>query len=215
MLKRQLHFPMVLITLSIILSACVTINVYFPAAAAQEAADRIVNKVYGTESKSEKTAPPSDPSESPKQPSDPDKDSLLLPPSGWITPLVNFIIPPVYAQQADLDVSSPAIQALTTNMKKRHQKLLPHYNSGAIGLTNTALIILRDATKVPLKSRNEVKKWVAEENQERLDLYREIAGANGHPEWEADIRATFATRWIDRASPGWWYQNEKGEWKQR
>jgi hypothetical protein len=211
----KLHFPIALILLGIILSACVTINVYFPAAAAQEAADRIVSKVYGMEPKSNKSEPPKQPTEPPKQPSGSDKDSLLPLPSKWITPLVNFIIPPVYAQQANLDVSSPAIQTLTTNMKKRHQQLLPHYNSGAIGLTNTALIVLHDAAKVPLKSRNDVKKWAAEENQDRLELYHEIAVVNGHPEWEADIRATFATRWIDRASEGWWYQDEKGKWKQR
>ena len=29
------------------ISACVTINVYFPAAAAERAADRIINEVWG------------------------------------------------------------------------------------------------------------------------------------------------------------------------
>ncbi len=40
-----------------LLVACVTINVYFPAAAAQEAADRIINKVYGSEGEGGETAP--------------------------------------------------------------------------------------------------------------------------------------------------------------
>ncbi len=192
-------------------SACVTINVYFPAAAAQEAADRIVNQVYGNESKPESETP-SKPAE--EKPAGTDQKSWLSPSSQWAENLINFMVSPAYAG-ADLDISSPAIAALTANMTKRHQKLLPHYESGAIGLTNDALITLRDPNKVPLKSRTQVKQLVAEENQERLALYREIATANGHPEWEADIRATFATRWISRASAGWWYQNKKGEWQQR
>ena len=30
----------------------------------------------------------------------------------------------------------------------------------------------------------------------------EIARANGKPEWEGEIRNTFAQRWIEKASPG-------------
>ena len=36
---------------------------------------------------------------------------------------------------------------------------------------------------------------------------QEIARANNHPEWEADIRKTFAKRWIDNAPKGWWYED--------
>ena len=192
-------------------SACVTINVYFPAAAAQEAADRIVNQVYGTDSKPDSKTPekPTD-----EKPAGTEQKSWVPPASQWASNLVNFMVSPAYAG-ADLDISSPAISALTSDMTKRHQKLLPHYESGAIGLTNDALITLRDPNKVPLKSRTQVKQLVADENQDRLELYREIATANGHPEWEADIRATFATRWISRASAGWWYQDKKGGWQQR
>jgi len=37
---------LVLITLITILSACVTINIYFPAAAAEKAADKIIDDVW-------------------------------------------------------------------------------------------------------------------------------------------------------------------------
>jgi len=46
----------------------------------------------------------------------------------------------------------------------------------------------------------------------RAALYREIARANGKPEWENDIRATFAQRWIEKAQAGWYYQNTSGAW---
>ena len=39
------------------LAACVTINVYFPSAAAEQAADRIIRGVYGEETGKPDTAP--------------------------------------------------------------------------------------------------------------------------------------------------------------
>ena len=54
---------------------------------------------------------------------------------------------------------------------------------------------------------------LAAENNDRNALYAEIANVNGHPEWQAEIRSTFAQRWIQRAQPGWWVQS--GGWKQK
>jgi len=42
----------------------------------------------------------------------------------------------------------------------------------------------------------------------------EVAKANGHPEWKADIQSTFAKRWIAKADGGTWYQ-DGGAWKQK
>lgn len=42
-------YPGVLTLLSISLSACVTINIYFPAAAAEKAADKIIEEVWQLE----------------------------------------------------------------------------------------------------------------------------------------------------------------------
>ncbi len=43
----KIYMPTVwLLTLSAILSACVTINIYFPAAAAEKAADKIIDEVW-------------------------------------------------------------------------------------------------------------------------------------------------------------------------
>lgn len=40
------------------MSACVTINIYFPAAAAEKAADKIIEEVWQTKNKSEANQPP-------------------------------------------------------------------------------------------------------------------------------------------------------------
>ena len=97
-------------------------------------------------------------------------------------------------------------------MESRHASLEPHYNSGAVGLTDDGMVAVRDANAVPLAERNNVKKLVADENADRSALYREIAVANAHPEWEGDIRKTFAERWVAKAQSGWYYQDGSGSW---
>jgi uncharacterized protein YdbL (DUF1318 family) len=116
------------------------------------------------------------------------------------------------AAQANLQIDTPAVAALRASLRERHTQLAPLYASGAVGLTKDGSIGLRDANLVPLAQRAQVNGLVAEGNQDRSALYREIARANGHPEWENEIRATFAQRWIDRAQPGWYYQNASGAW---
>ena len=90
-----------------------------------------------------------------------------------------------------------------------------HFDSGALGFGNDGLIVVRDASQVPLKDRVGVNQLVAEDNRDRKAVYREISVANGHPEWEAQIRETFAKQWIASARKGWWYQDAGGTWKQK
>ena len=112
--------------------------------------------------------------------------------------------------QANLEIDTPAIRALTAAMKARHAELRPFYESGAVGQAANGNLVLRDAALVPLPQRGRVNGLVAAENADRAALYREIARANGHPEWEADIRTTFAQRFIERAPGGWWVEGANG-----
>jgi uncharacterized protein len=114
----------------------------------------------------------------------------------------------------DLDINTPAISAIKNSMQARHIQLAPHYASGAIGLTGNGLIAVRDATALPLRDRQSINSVVAAENADRNALYKEIANGNGHPEWEGQIRSTFAGRWVDKAQPGWYFQNSTG-WVQK
>ena len=115
---------------------------------------------------------------------------------------------------ADLDINTPAISAIKNSMQSRHAQLASNYASGAVGLTKDALIAVRDATALPLKDRQGINGLVAAENSDRNALYKEIAVANGHPEWEGEIRSTFAQRWVQKAQAGWWYQDANG-WVKR
>jgi len=187
------------------LAACVTINVYFPAAAAEKAADRIIEDIWG-------------PGQGPKPEANPQQGSLIREPRDVLLASLqgaaDFAIPAAEAQ-ADLDVSSPAIRTLTAAMKGRAAALDPFFASGAIGLTADGLVEVRDANAVALADRNKLKKLVADENADRKSLYREIATANGHADWESDIRSTFAERWIANARAGWYYKSGAGAWTRK
>ncbi len=111
---------------------------------------------------------------------------------------------------ADLEVNTPAISAIKNSMQTRHALLAPYYASGAVGLTKDGMVAVKDANAVPLSERGALTGLVKEENADRNNLYKEIAQANGHPEWQADIQNTFASRWIDKAQSGWWVQGAGG-----
>lgn len=128
----------------------------------------------------------------------------------WIGTLL-FALTTAVAAQGNLDIDSPAITTLRSSMQQRHARLAPLYAAGAVGQAADGTVALRDASGVPLAQRGQVNSLIAAENEDRLALYREIARANGHPEWEAEVRRTFAQRWIERAQPGWWVQ-QGGSW---
>jgi uncharacterized protein YdbL (DUF1318 family) len=191
-----------------LLTACVTVNIYFPAAEAEEAARTIVRDVIGVQ--------PED--QPPKTKSEPDQSSArewrttLW--SGLTASLIDVMVAPAHAQ-ADLNINTPAISKLRASLRSRHARLEPYFRNGAVGFTADGFVRLREQSLVPLKDRSVVRKIVADDNQERTALYREIARANGHPEWEKDIRQTFARIWIDEAPGGYWYQAPGGNWQQK
>jgi len=204
---RRLSLKLFLAT-TLLATACVTINVYFPAAQAEKAADRIISDVWGTESTQNGGEPQG---RLDRQEWGPDAVDMVRLAS---LSVLDFLVPPA-AAQADFDIETPEIRALTASMNARHRDLKPHYDSGAIGLTADGLVDIRDRNLVPLAERNALRQLVDAENRDRNALYRAIALANGQPGWEDEIRKTFAQRWIGRAEPGWWYRTAAGNWQQK
>jgi len=128
----------------------------------------------------------------------------------WLAALL-MAIAGLASAQGNLEIDTPAIAALQQSMQRRHAQLEPLYEVGAVGLAADGMVAVRDVSRVPLAQRGQVNSLAAAENADRAALYREIARANGHPEWEAEVRNTFAERWIARAQPGWWVQRG-GNW---
>ena len=187
---------------TLVLAACVTINVYFPAAAAERAAEQFVGDVLA----------------------EPRKDGSLLDPRhspggvAWLAAyrVIDFLVPSAEAQQAEIDINTPQINAIKARMAERQsQSLAGLFDAGAIGFTADGLVAIRDRAAVSLSERRNLETLVADENRDRQAVYREIAVANGHPEWEQDIQQTFAREWVKNARPGWFYQDAGGAWRQK
>ncbi len=196
----------VLMSSILVLAACVTINVYFPAAAAERAAEEFVGDVLG----------------------EPQKDSGLFDPlpqaeknrhePNWLViasvALLDVLVPDAYAQQASIDINTPQINAIKSRMAERQRSSLnAWFDADAIGFGNDGFIVIRDRAAVALNERRNLESVVADENRDRAAVYREIAVANGHPEWESDIQQTFAKEWVRNARPGWSFQDERGAWQ--
>jgi uncharacterized protein YdbL (DUF1318 family) len=194
-----------------LLAACVTVNVYFPAAAAEQAADRIIDTVTSQPggAKPNETTPAKTPPNSRLVPTG--EPPVLLAAAGA---LLNLLIPAAEAQASpNLDVSDPQIRAVTASMQQRFGDLKKYFDAGVIGLTADGQVAVRDQNSIALADRAVVARLVAEDNRDRATLYAELAKANKHPEWEPDIRRTFARRWVERgAQPGWYYQDAGGNW---
>lgn len=192
--------------LALLLASCVTINIYFPAAAAEEAARTIVRDVLGKDVQEEATPVPDDAQSAVEAP-------LMLRFAGLV---LEALVPNAHAAgKADININSPAIKQLRNSMAKRQRQLDDFYRSGAVGFDNNGDVDIRDAGAVPLRERGRMKKLVADENGDRAALYREIARANNHPEWEKDVRKTFARVWRQEARKGYWIQQPNGNWKQK
>lgn len=186
----------------LVLAACVTINVYFPAAAAEKAAEKFVGDVLA----------------------EPREEGFLFDPESMpvgiaglaASKLLDFLVPSAEAQQAQIDINTPQINAIKARMAERQrQSLSALFDAGAIGFTADGLVSIRDRSAVPLSERRTIETLVADENRDRKAVYREIAVANGHPEWEQDIQETFAREWVRNARPGWYYQEPGGAWRQK
>lgn len=137
----------------------------------------------------------------------------LLACAGLVLQLAGYAPAALAQSQADLQINSPALTSLRESMRQRHrEQLRDYYVSGTIGLTRDGLVAMRDASAIPLAQRQQVNALLAADNQDRLAMYREVARANNHPEWESEIRATFAKRWIERIPEGWYYQDANGTW---
>ncbi len=179
-----------------LVAACVTVNIYFPAAEVQKAADKIVGDVTQEQK--------------PSAPATPGNSSHLLEPLRAIAGLLG---PKSALAQVNVDVSTPAIRALKDAMRNDWQQLKPYYEKTVVGESNNGLVDVRDTTGLDLKEQAHVKQLVDQMNKDRSALYREIQTANKYPpDVLPQIQKIFATSWRDKSHAGWWIQNDNGQW---
>lgn len=185
--------------LLLLLSACVTVNIYFPAAAVQRAADEIVKETWGGPTgKTEQIQPQS---------------LLKFVPGGTLS---FSLLSEAFAQEADINVSNPAIRGLRESIKRRSGAIKPYMDKGNAGINQDGMLVVRSSEGLSLKERAEVQQLIEAENRDREALYAEIAKANNiPPNAVAKIKGIFAKSWIDQAQSGWWIQDSQGNWKRK
>ena len=193
--------------------SCVTVNIYFPAAAAEKAADQIILDVWhqqggAAEATKAATTPPAAKNSGAKN------EHSALDPRRIVVAALSAISGEAHAQNVDFNASSPQIEQIKARMASRFGELRPFLDSGAIGLTADGLIAVHDANAASLADRARMNQLVSAENKDRKALYQAIADANNQPGWAGQIQKTFAERWISQAQSGWWYQSG-GAWKKK
>jgi uncharacterized protein len=195
MLKRFRHFIFFTV---LFMAACVTINVYFPAAAIQKAADQIVDDVTGTKDQQKPEI----------------KQNIQSRLSDKLD-RINLGPKEVYAQ-ADITVSTPAIRSIRESMREVFKQLKPFYIRGNVGENSTGFAETRNTSDLNLKEKADVIRLVDQLNKNRTALYTEIVKAN---KLDANslpqIQKIFANSWRNKSQINWWIQNDNGEWEKK
>ena len=117
--------------------------------------------------------------------------------------------------EANLEIESPTIAVIKKSIAGRLPILKTRFEARSIGLTRDGLVEIMKPDNIHPTERRTVEILVEEDNKDRATLYREIARANGRPDWEADLKRTFGERWINRAPIGWMIEDTPGIWKKK
>ena len=210
MILKKARFMSIFVIM--LVASCVTVNIYFPAAAVQKAADEIVEEVRGkdkakdTKEQMEKQTPPD------QAPQKDDRKGTML----RDTYRATFWGVGIADAQIDVEVTTPAIRGLKDEMRRRFAQLKPFYDRGNIGENNAGFIEIRDAGALPLKDKSDLNRLLDAENRDRRALYTEIMKANKYgPDVLPQIQKIFANSWRDKSQPGWWIQSDRGQWERK
>ncbi len=161
----------------LVLFACVTINIYFPAEKVESVAGEIVDEIRG-QGGGDEQKPPAE-----------QKDSFLHKIRLAFSPAA------AWAQEA-VEVSNPTIRALKEKMKGRYAQMKPYYLKGMLKEGDNGYVSLGATGGLGLKEKRDLNALVAAENKDRKSLYEEVAKTlNIDPGQINKIEAIFAKEW--------------------
>ncbi len=179
--------------------AVITVNVDFPTEAVEEAAEKIIDEIEGGEDAQSK------PGDSGQQ--------------SFFQKTIHFNVfgnSTVYADEIDLNLTTPAIRKLIDFMKARNTEIMNFKDKGVIGETNDGTLAIRNMNGLGGEEIRTVKRLLRAENNDREALYKELAVANKiEPSAVGRIKTIFAKTRISKAKPGHWHHDEKGKWTQK
>lgn len=154
-ITRRRFFPVVLV-FCLVLGACVTINIYFPAEKVEAVAGEIVHDIRGNEEL--------------EKPSEKDQSFL------WKGILLAFSPASVWAEDVT-EVSNATIRALKEKMRARFLDMKSYYRTGALVEGNDGYVNVASIEGLGLKEKRDVKALADAENKDRRQLYQEVARA--------------------------------------
>jgi len=183
-----------------LLTACVTVNVYFPEAEVRDLSKQIEEEVRKQAAEQSGQVPPPAPNPAPNQGAS--VLDLLLG------------VSPAMAQVAQPEITNPAIRKIIDSRSARFNELRKYFDQGVLGENNQGLVEIRALDALTdLKARADVQRLVKAENTDREELYKEIAAAkNVDLAQLPKIKETYAGTLRQNAKTGDWIQQPDGNW---
>ncbi|MFC1821260.1 DUF1318 domain-containing protein [Thermodesulfobacteriota bacterium] len=149
---------MAVLCMGIMVFACVTINIYFPAEKVESVAGDIVDDIRGR-----------NPGEQDNQ----KKEKL----NSISRPIKFALMPTIAWAEEATTVSNPTIRALKAGMKTRFAKMKPYYAKGALSEGANGYVSSTGAQGLSMKEKRDLNNLVNAENRDRKTLYQEVARA--------------------------------------
>jgi len=179
--------------------AVITVNVYFPSEAVEKAAEKIIDEIEGED-------------ESQGIQGEGSPQSFFW----WNVPGYAFGNSTVYAEEIDLNITTPAIRKLIDSMKTRNLQIMKYKDKGVLGESYDAMLTIRAMDGLGGEEIRTIKRLLRAENADRGKLYEELAKANDIPLAKVGkIKTIFAKTRKSKAKPGHWFQDEKKNWSQK
>tara|TARA_B100000749_G_scaffold122825_1_gene93813 strand:- start:53005 stop:53595 length:591 start_codon:yes stop_codon:yes gene_type:complete len=176
-----------------ILASCITVNVNFPEAAVQKAADDYVKELYKAKQESEE-----------KQ----NTSSLFEIPGTHFASLSLF---PIAHAQAEFSIKSEKAKAIQVKQAKRLDKIDRFKKKGLIGEAENGLLVVKKESSKKIEKKR-VDQLVSEENADREMLYEEVMSSNGiDASQSARLRKSFHQSFVN-ASPAGTPVESGGSW---
>ena len=161
----------------LLVGACVTINIYFPAEKVESVAGEIVDDIRGPQPEEQQNSG--------------EKTQGFFRGRSLLAGLVTV----AWAQDATT-VSNAAIRELKERMKIRYAQLKPWFANGVLNEGNDGFVAIVKTNSLGLKEKSTVRNLVTAENNDRKNLYREVAKAlNIDPSQTGRIAEIFAKEW--------------------
>lgn len=191
LLKAQAMLVLLLVT------ACVTVNIYFPAAEIKKDAENVVKSVYGIEGGTPARPESEDPTRGVKE-------------SSWLR-----LFGPAEALAQDYrSLSNAVTRGIGAQLRELYPRLRPYLMSGNMGFDENGFAVLRDKSGLGIQQIGEINRLAAQDRKLKTQLYQEKAKAAQTPDKADEVGAIYAGIWKGYAEPGTWVM-EQGKWRRK